>query len=520
MLYIVPDLLLRRDGTATSQQVAIVDGQSRMTYADLLHQSLRYAALLRNSGVARGDRVGIYLRRSAEAAAALFGVHLAGGVAVVIHEQLRARQVRYILEHSEASLLVTDSRQLLYAGEPLVDESRLVRIDDLRLPAPIASPERTIAADHALIIYTSGSTGLPKGVVLTHDNLCAGARIVADYLKLTEQDIIISVLPFSFDYGLNQLLTAMLVGGTLVIQRSLFPPDICRTLQREHVTGMAGVPTLWVQLTQDHSPFLKRTFPELRYITNSGGRLPESIVRQIRERHPHVSVYLMYGLTEAFRSTYLPPEEVDRRPSSIGKAIPNVEILVINEEGRPCQADEVGELVHRGATVAKGYWRDPVSTAKVFRPHPFDPTGNGRPEMVVYSGDLVQQDAEGYLYYVGRRDQLIKSSGFRVSPEEIEAAIFSSGLVDHVVAFAVSRDEVVDDIVVAVVSRDGLGVPDDRLQQFCQREMPDYMLPRVIWRLDQLPLTTSGKPDRVQLKAMYLDTLRSSATAAGAARTA
>lgn len=519
MLYTLPDILWQHQGTAVSQKVAVVDGSHRVTYAELVGRSQSYATVLRDAGLARGDRVAIFLRRSIEAVTALFATYFAGGVAVIINEQLRARQVRYILEHSEASLLVTDTRQVLYAAEPLCEDEKVINTDQLTARTPFSAPERTIGSDLALIIYTSGSTGLPKGVMLNHDNLLSGAQIVSDYLKITDKDIILSLLPFSFDYGLNQLLTAVLAGGTVVIQRSLFPADICRALQREHVTGIAGVPTLWLQLTQDHSPFPKLAFPHLRYITNSGGQLPETVVRLIRRSHPHVEIYLMYGLTEAFRSTYLPPDQVDRRPSSIGKAIPNVEILIINDRGMPCQPGEAGELVHRGANVAMGYWRDPESSAKVFRPHPFEQQRNGRSETVVFSGDLVTKDPEGYLYFVGRRDQLIKSSGFRVSPDEIEASIFSSGLVANVVAFAVPRNEVDSDIIAAVVPRDPSAFSEERLHQFCKDAMPEYMQPR-IWCVDEFPFTTSGKPDRPKLRGAYLDGHQSSSAAARAARTA
>jgi acyl-CoA synthetase (AMP-forming)/AMP-acid ligase II len=267
-------------------------------------------------------------------------------------------------------------------------------------------------------------------------------------------------------------------------------------------------------LSQEHSPFLKTRFPDLRYITNSGGRLPEPLVRAIRASHPHVAIYLMYGLTEAFRSTYLSPDEVDARPSSIGRAIPNVEILVVNDDGQPCRPGEVGELVHRGATVGMGYWRDPQSTAKAFRPHPLEHSRHGKPEIVVYSGDLVKTDADGYLYYVGRRDQLIKSSGFRVSPDEVEAAIFASGLVVHVVAFAAPRTDAEDQIVAAVVPREASEFREEQLRQYCKAEMPEYMQPRVIWRLDQFPLTTSGKPDRPRIKAAYLEASQPSSAVA------
>lgn len=508
MLYTTSDLLKQHEHTAASAKVAVIVGQRRIAYGELLERSRSYAALFKEGGLQKGDRVATFLPRSIEAVIALFATHFAGGVAVIINETLRARQVQYILEHSEASFLVTDTRQLLsLADHPLRERRALnvVNMDEARPHAGPLFPERIIGADLALLIYTSGSTGMPKGVMLSHHNLLSGAQIVSDYLNLTERDIIISLLPFSFDYGLNQLLTAFLVGGTLVIQRSLFPPDICRTLQLEKVTGMAGVPTLWLQLVQRHSPLAKMNFPHLRYVTNSGGRLPEQVVRLLRTSHPQVQIYLMYGLTEAFRSTFLPPEEVDRRPSSIGKAIPNVEIFLINERGEACKPGEVGMLVHRGANVALGYWRDPRGTAEVFRPHPFDGSRNGHPETVVFSGDLVRSDAEGYLYFVGRKDQAIKSRGFRASPEEIERCIAASDLVANVVAFAISNDGMDSEIIAAVTPPDGSPFDEGPLVEFCKKEMPEYMWPSQIWRVDEFPLTTSGKPDRPRLKAIYVE---------------
>jgi amino acid adenylation domain-containing protein len=467
MLYTAPDILRRHRGGSIAGKAAIVDGPRRLTYAELAEQSLGYAALLTERGLAPGDRVAVFLRRSAEAVIALLATHLAGGVAVVIDDVLRTRQVNYILEHSQAAWLITDGRQRLYAPGLAIDAARIIDIDETNAPLREGPPPPTIGADLALLIYTSGSTGLPKGVMVSHANLVGGAEIVAEYLRLSERDVLISLLPFSFDYGLNQLLTALLVGATLVIQRSLFPADICATLEREKVTGMAGVPTLWLQLTDDRrSPFTRRAFPDLRYITNSGGRLPEPTVRLIRKTHPHVDVYLMYGLTEAFRSTYLPPAQVDERPTSIGRAIPNVEILVVGEGGRLCGVDEVGELVHRGPTTALGYWRDPEGTARVFRPHPVPPAPGGWIETVVFSGDLVTRDADGYLYFVGRRDQLIKRQGHRVSPDEVEQCLHASGLVANVVVFAVPANEVEDEIVVAVTPRHPATFHEDLLREF------------------------------------------------------
>lgn len=503
-MYTIRDVLNLRASDMPPKKVAVVDGTHRVTYAELQARAQRFSALLQEAGVRKGDRVAIFLRRSIEAVTALFGTWYAGGIAVVMHDGLRGQQVHHIVAHSEAACVVTDGRQQRAVPDLASEGVRLIDLDQVDSSGPPGALERVIGADLALLIYTSGSTGLPKGVMVSHDNLLAGTRIVSDYLHLSDRDVILSLLPFSFDYGLNQLLTALWAGGTLVVQRSPFPPDICSTLTREGITGLAGVPTLWLQMTGKQSPFLKMACPTLRYVTNTGGRLPEHVVRAIRIAHPHVQVYLMYGLTEAFRATYLPPSEVDRRPSSIGKAIPNVEIVVLCEDGSPCGPGETGELVQRGATVAMGYWRDPEATARVFRPHPFEPFRSAG-ERVVFSGDLARTDVEGFLYYVGRRDQLIKSRGVRVSPEEIERCIAASGLVANVVSFAVPRDEVDSDIVAAVLPDDPASFSEVALEAFCKTEMPEYMVPQVIWRLDGFPLTTSGKPDRSRIRGMYVD---------------
>jgi len=504
------ELLSRRATGANAPTVAMIDGRRRITYSDLLRRAESLSVSLQDRGVRKGDRVVIFLQRSVEAAVALFGTWFAGGVAVMANERLRSQQLHHVIEHSEASCVVTDDRQLL--AVPLLPCEHVINID--REAPRDGRPHVFLGgADLAMLVYTSGSTGLPKGIMLSHDNLLAGTRIVAGYLNLTEHDVILSVLPFSFDYGLNQLLTAFFVGATLVIQRSMFPPDISQTLLRERITGMAGVPTFWVQLSGRHSPFLKTAYPDLRYITNSGGRFPESVVRAIRTAHPATQIFLMYGLTEAFRSTYLPPDQVDERPSSMGKAIPEVEILVINDQGTPCAPGEVGELVHCGGTVSMGYWRDPENTARLFRPHPLREHTQGDAERVVFSGDLVKTDADGYLYYVGRKDKQIKSRGVRVSPEEIERCIHSSSVVSQVVSFAVTREDGDTDIVAAVVPADGSRFREEMLEEFCRRAMPEYMQPRMFWTMREFPLTSSGKPDRCEIERLYVEQHQNSATA-------
>jgi amino acid adenylation domain-containing protein len=505
------DLLSPQSIAAITDKVAIVDGARRVTYADLLRRAERHGALLQEAGIRKGDRVVIFLQRSVEAVVALFGTWFAGGVAVIANDRLRSQQVHHIVQHSEASCVVTDDRQL--RSVPRFPCARIINIDR-ELPPERGSREPIAATDLALLIYTSGSTGLPKGVMLSHGNLVSGARIVSRYLNLTERDVILSVLPFSFDYGLNQLLTALSVGGTLVVQHSMFPRDISNTLLRERITGLAGVPVFWVHLSGRYSPFLKTTYPDLRYMTNSGGRFPEALVRQVRAAHPQTQIYLMYGLTEAFRSTYLPPDQVDRRPSSMGKAIPEVDILVINDRGTPCRPGEVGELVHCGANVSLGYWRDPETTALMFRPHPLRQNAEGDAERVVFSGDLVTLDADGYLYYVGRKDKQFKSRGVRVSPEEIERCILSSALVSQVVSFAVPRDDGDNDIVAAVIPADRSRFHEAALDVFCRNEMPEYMWPRVVWAMEAFPLTSSGKPDRCEIQRIYGEHNQSTGTAA------
>ena len=485
------------------QHLALIDGGHRVSYDELTQRVARFATFLRSSGIKRGDRVAIFLPRSYDAVTALFGIWFTGAGGVIINDVLKTRQVNYMLEHAEVSLLVTNHRLLSSLGEPAIQSNRITLIDRVALPEEGITYSPAIGKDLALIIYTSGSTGMPKGIMLSHANLLAGAYITAEYLRLTDRDILISLLPFSFDYGLNQLLTALLVGGILVIEQSVMPAGICRTLKAEKVTGMAAVPMLWQRMAHPRSPFTKTSFPSLRYLTNTGGRLPEPTVRAFRKAHPGVDIYLMFGLTEAFRSTFLPPEEADRRPTSIGKAIPNCEVLLLSEEGEPCKPGEVGEIVHRGATVSMGYWKDPEATAQRFRPAPFQTGRGGIPEIAVYSGDYATMDEEGFIYFIGRRDQMIKSHGIRVSPEEVEDCIYASGMAAQAVAFSTPTTDDDNDIVIAIVPKHPASFTDEELIDFSKREMPEYMRPDIIWRLKRFPQTSTGKPDRVRLKQMF-----------------
>ena len=489
----IADLLDQR-ANSRPDSVFVVDGDLRLTYAELRDRAAGQASALADAGVSRGDRVAILLPRGINALIAFFGAQMLGSVTIFISDVLKPAQITHILDHSGAQVLITSGRlQAPDIGYP----ADLVVLEPGGRGTPPKQGAHT-SRDVAALFYTSGSTGMPKGVMFTHENLLSGAEIVASYLKLSADDRVLSVLPWSFDYGFNQVLSTMWAAGSLVVARSTHAPDLCRLLVQTRITGLAGVPPFWEMLVGRTSPFLSTPLPHLRYITNSGGGIRLGTLEAIRRAHPSVQVFLMYGLTEAFRSTYLPPDLVEQHPSSMGRAIPNTEILVLNQHGQRCAPGEVGELVHRGPTVAAGYWNDPEATARVFRPHPFAPPG-AVGEMAVYSGDYVRRDDNGLLYYVGRRDELFKRRGMRVNPTEIESFLLGTEMVTQVVVFAEPGEEP-DPDVVAVVVPAGDHIDAAALAKACRSGLPAFQQPsRMVLRAD-LPRTASGKIDRVAVK--------------------
>jgi acyl-CoA ligase (AMP-forming) (exosortase A-associated) len=498
---------------------ALVHGAERLDYAALAQEVTQAAQRILAQGVRRGERVAVYLEKRVENVAAMFGASLAGAVFVPVNPLLKAEQVLHILADCDVRLLVT-SPERLAALAPMLE-----RCPDLRsvlvtgaaaaaatipvvqwdaAPAATPLPTRAIDQDVAAILYTSGSTGKPKGVVLSHRNMVAGAVSVASYLAITPGDRILSVLPLSFDYGLSQLTCAFHCGATAVLINYLFPRDIVRAVADERITGLAAVPPLWGQLARLDWP----AAATLRYLTNSGGAMPGATLAALRTALPHAQVFLMYGLTEAFRSTYLPPADLDRRPGSMGRAIPNAEVLVVRPDGSLCDDDEPGELVHRGALVALGYWNDPAKTAERFRPAPGRDPALPLVEMAVWSGDTVRRDADGYLYYLGRDDDLIKVSGYRISPTEIEEALHASGLVAEVAAFGVPHPALGHAIVVLAVALEG--VKGAALLKEAQRRLPAYMVPAHIdLRVEAFPRNPNGKLDRKLLRADYINLFES-----------
>lgn len=506
----------------TPQAEALAYGPQRLDYAALAAAVARAAGALLAVEVARAERVAVYLEKRIENVAAMFGASLAGAVFVPVNPLLKAEQVAHILADCNVRVLVTSPERLAQL------EGVLARCPDLRTVfvtgesgaaatiGPIAvrswealqaepaaamlSARRVIDADMAAILYTSGSTGKPKGVVLSHRNMVAGAESVAGYLALTPLDRVLSVLPLSFDYGLSQLTTAFLAGASVVLMNHLFARDIVKMVAAEGITGLAAVPPLWIQLAaldwpQPHT---------LRYLTNSGGAMPVTTVAALRAKLPDAQLFLMYGLTEAFRSTYLPPAELERRPDSMGRAIPNAQVMVVRPDGAPCAPNEPGELVHRGALVSMGYWNDPAKTAERFKPAPGQDPALPITEMAVWSGDTVRMDEEGYLYFIGRGDDMIKVSGYRVSPTEVEEGAHASGLVAEAAAFGVPHPALGQAIVLLAVAR-AEGLDAAALLKECQRRLPAYMVPaHVEIRAGQFPRNPNGKIDRKLLREPYL----------------
>jgi acyl-CoA ligase (AMP-forming) (exosortase A-associated) len=453
------------------------------------------------TGAKRGERVAVFLPKSFDECVAIFAASRADLVFVPVNSSLRPAQIRHIVEDCGASVLITSAGMLDLLGDALEGLSTLgaiLRIDT-DAEAPPAAPARAIGEDLAAILYTSGSTGRPKGVMISHRNLLAGTRIVRSYLDIGPDDRILSILPFSFDYGLNQLLTAVEQRAELVLFDFKMGDEIVRALSRHQITGLAGVPTIWALLTRA-APSLTRTpLPHLRYITNSGGAVPTSTVKQLRTLLPDTNIYLMYGLTEAFRSTYLPPEEIDRRPNSIGKAIPECEVFPVTEDGRRAAPGEPGILVHRGPTVSLGYWNRPEDTARVLRRNPLRSADVGG-DIVCWSGDRVIEDEEGYLYFVARDDAMIKSSGYRISPTEVEEVLMASKMFRQVAVIGLP-DEWVGQRVHAVAVADSRPVDTAAVLQSAAAVLPPYMVPRSIELVSELPVNPNGKVDYKRLAA-------------------
>jgi len=497
-------------------KLALLSGERRITYSQLHAMADRLAAGLRWQGVARGDRVVIFLDNSVEAVVSLFASLKAGAVFTLINPTTKHDKLAFVLNNCRAKAVITHDRLLTVAAPAIAQAPSVATtvVADLTekpaLPAQIdlhtlmtlapttALPHPGIDIDLAMIIYTSGSTGFPKGVMMTHQNIVAAATSITTYLQNTPDDIILNVLPLSFDYGLYQILMSAMVGATVVLEKSFtFPILILQQLHRQQVTGLPIVPTMAAILLQmkDLAP---GAFPQLRYITNTAAALPPAHIQRLQKLFPTTRIYSMYGLTECKRCTYLPPEQLPLRPASVGIAIPNTEVYVVDDQGQKVPPGVVGELVIRGAHVMKGYWENPQATDRVLRPgpHPW--------EKVLHTGDLFNTDDDGYLYFVGRKDDIIKTRGEKVSPKEVENVLYALPGVREAAVVGVP-DPILGSAIKAVIVPAQHGCLTEReVLLHCALHLEDLMVPKTVEFRPELPKTDSGKISRRQVQAQEL----------------
>lgn len=527
MSFLLHDTLFETADRAPDHALLVHDKHGTLSAAGFAAEVRALAARLRELGLSPGDRVAVFLPKEPVTACAFYAASAAGGVFVPVNPVLKPAQVAHILDDCDVRVLVTSGERLKHLRDILPERRALEHVIATTAPGDTATLPQAVSTwqlgaghpragdalpvrvdnDMAAILYTSGSTGRPKGVIISHRNIVDGARSVSQYLEIGPRDRLLAVLPFSFDYGLNQLTSAVVRGATCVLLDFLLPKDVVAAVERHEITGLAAVPPLWAQLAPLTWPDAAQR--SLRYITNSGGAMPEGVLAKLRAALPRTSPYLMYGLTEAFRSTYLPPDKIDERRGSMGKAIPNAEIMIVRPDGTLADDEEPGELVHRGALVALGYWGDPERTAQRFRPAPGQPDGIPVPEIAVWSGDTVKRDADGYLYFVGRTDGMIKTSGYRVSPEEIEEVVYAVDGVETTAAVGVPHESLGQAVVLVVRVSEHGEIDEDTLLGACRKALPGYMVPaRVVFRAD-MPHNPNGKIDRVELQRQYADAFAS-----------
>jgi amino acid adenylation domain-containing protein len=491
-------------------------GGGALTYGAIAEQVARLAGFLQARGVERGDRVMIFLPNGAEAVVALYAASRVGAAFVLVHPQTKAAKLRHLVEDAAPAAFV-GAAPLAHVWRPALAEAgargaapRVVVSVRARAPDPEdaahfeaivageAAPLRdpgTIDADLAALIYTSGSTGEPKGVMLSHLNVQSAARSVLAYLPLSEEDRILSALPLPFGYGLYQILMAFQLGATVLLEASLaFPAKTLDTMRRLRATVFPGVPTMFTLLS-DHPTFSSEALPDLRLLTNAAAAISETQIRIFRERLPGARFYSMYGQTECKRASYLPPEELERRPTSVGRGMPNQEHFLVDDEGRRLPWGSTGELVVRGSHVMRGYWRKPEETAQKLRP------GAYAGDVQLHTGDVFRTDAEGFLYFVGRKDDLVKTRGERVSPREIENVIASLEGVALVAVVGVPDPLLGEALKAYVVPRDGARVDPQAVVRHCASQLENFMVPKYVELRDHLPMTDTGKIRKLDLKA-------------------
>jgi len=509
------EAFLEQSAQRHPNKTALVCAGRRWTYRELDEHANCLAHALVAEGLKRWDRVAIHLDNSADCVMAIFAALKAGGVFLVVNPSVKADKLAYILNNCRAACLVTDGgkAQTLASHWSELPHLRTVVVAETNGAAPPRGPrtvplaeachvgsrhepptKRCIDIDLAALIYTSGSTGRPKGVMLTHLNIVSAATSITTYLDSAPDDIVLNVLPLSFDYGLYQVLMTFKVGGTVVLEKSIaYPYAVLETIRREQVTGFPIVPTIAAMLLQLN--LKSQRFPSLRYITNTAAALPAEKIRQLREAFPGATLFSMYGLTECKRVSYLPPDQLDIRPTSVGRGMPNEEVYIVDDRGERVGPGVVGELVVRGANVMKGYWELPEETDRMLRPGPFPG------ERVLHTGDLFRMDDEGYLYFVGRKDDIIKTRGEKVSPREVEEVLHALEGVAEAVVIGISDDMLGQAVKAVIRVRDGVVLTQQDVLRHCAARLEDFMVPKVVEFRDVLPQTTTGKVSKKELHA-------------------
>ncbi len=488
-------------------KVALVAGGRRLTFAEVDGAANHLAGALVAGGVRRGDRVIVFMDNCWEAVVAIFATLKAGAVFSPINPSTKADKLAYVLGNCRPTAIVTQEKLVAVVAEALATSPSVVltvvaggagmpsirggvgfsdAVEEPAQPLPFAG----VNIDLAMLVYTSGSTGFPKGVMMTHQNVVAAATSITTYLENTPDDVILNVLPISFDYGLYQVLMAMKVGATLVLEKSFaFPSAILAKINAEKVTGFPLVPTMAALILQ-MKDLKAGAFPTLRYVTNTAAALPPAHILRLQDLFPATKLYSMYGLTECKRCTYLPPAELATRTGSVGIAIPGTEAYVVDEAGARVPAGVVGELVIRGAHVMKGYWENAEATDKALKPGPFPW------EKVLMTGDLFRTDADGFLYFVGRKDDIIKSRGEKVSPKEVENVLYALPGIREAAVIGVP-DPILGAAIKAVVALEaGATLSLDDILRHCAKNLEDFMVPKQVAFRDALPKTESGKISR------------------------
>ncbi len=509
MRHTLVNQFLEKSAERLPEKTALIHGAVRLTYAEIESMASRLAFVLKKEGVERGDRVAVFMDNCVEAVVSLFAALKAGAAFMMINSSKKARNFEFIMNNSRAKVLITQGERveiirqvrspylktLIMTGNKDNGVSYLPFEDVLSSTKTGMPSSGCIDLDLASIVYTSGSTGVPKGVMLSHLNMVSAAHSITSYLDNREQDIIINVMPLSFDYGLYQILMGFKIGGTVVLEKSFaYPYQVIETMVRERVTGFPGVPTIFTLLLR-MKDIEQHDLRSLRYITNTAAALPVSHIRRLRELFPQAKLYSMYGLTECKRVSFLPPEQLDMRAGSVGKAMPNEEVYIVDAEGNRVGPGVIGELVVRGANVMLGYWDSPEETNECLKP------GNYPGERVLYTGDLFRMDEEGYLYFVARKDNIMKCCGEKVSPREIENVLLALDGIEEAVVIGVPDEILGEAIKAVVVVKKGAGLTENDILKHCLHHLESNKMPKYVELRKSLPKTENGKINLQELES-------------------